>query len=92
MEKFLLLVKRDKFVVYKPDKNYELQYNYRSYQVIIDLATEFYKNAIHVWTVSDVKKRKIAKENNLKFYELWNEKDAMKFIDKLYEEYRNNCK
>ena len=58
----------------------------------IEKETEFYKNAIHVWTVSDVKKRKIAKENNLKFYELWNEKDAMKFIDKLYEEYRNNCK
>ena len=29
-------------------KNYELQYNYRSYQVIIDLATEFYKNAREV--------------------------------------------
>ena len=58
----------------------------------IEKGTEFYKNAIHVWTVSDVKKRKIAKENNLKFYELWNEKDAMKFIDKIYEEYRNNCK
>ena len=26
MEKFLLLVKRDKFVIYKPDRNYELQY------------------------------------------------------------------
>lgn len=29
-------------------KNYELQYNYRSYQIIIDLATEFYKNAREV--------------------------------------------
>lgn len=26
MEKFLLLVKQDKFVIYKPDRNYELQY------------------------------------------------------------------
>lgn len=58
----------------------------------IEKGTEFYNNAIYVWTVSDVKKRKIAKENNLKFYELWNEKDAIKFINKLYEEYGNNCK
>ena len=34
--------------------------------------TKFYNNAINTWTVRDVKKRKIAKQNNLNFIELWN--------------------
>ena len=59
--------------------------------------TQYYNNAVLVWTKSDVEKREIAKRNNLKFYELWgvSNKDMIKhykFIDKLYEEYRNSSK
>ena len=39
-----------------------------------------YKRMINGWTISDVKKRKIAKENNLNYYEFWTLKEAKKFI------------
>ena len=34
--------------------------------------TEYYKNAIITWTIRDVNKRKIAKENKLNYIEFWN--------------------
>lgn len=34
--------------------------------------TKYYNNAIHTWTVLDVKKRQIVKENNLNYIEVWN--------------------
>ena len=47
-----------------------------------------YKKMINGWTISDVKKRKIAKENNLNYYEFWTLEEAKKFIDnlKIYSE------
>ena len=42
-----------------------------------------YKKMINGWTISDVKKRKIAKENNLNYYEFWTLEEAKKFIDNL---------
>ena len=42
-----------------------------------------YKRMINGWTISDVKKRKIAKENNLNYYEFWTLEEAKKFIDNL---------
>jgi hypothetical protein len=37
--------------------------------------TKYYDNAIDTWTVRDVNKRNIAKQNNLKYIEIWNIKD-----------------
>lgn len=34
-----------------------------------------YEGMIRIWTISDVEKRKIAKENNLNFIELWENQD-----------------
>ena len=34
--------------------------------------TKFYDNAITTWTIRDINKRKIAKENNLNYIEFWN--------------------
>lgn len=34
--------------------------------------TKFYDNAIVCWTIRDVKKRNIAKQNNLNYIEIWN--------------------
>lgn len=44
--------------------------------------SNYYKNAIKVWTVDDVKKRATAKANNLNFLEIWSVKDFYK-IDEL---------
>lgn len=38
--------------------------------------SQFYKKAIDVWTIKDLEKRKVAKENNLKFIVLWKVDDA----------------
>ena len=34
--------------------------------------TKYYNNAIQTWTIRDPQKRKIAKENNLNYLEIWN--------------------
>ncbi len=47
--------------------------------------TKYYNNAIKTWTISDVKKRERAKENNLNFHEVWTLKDGKKLIDNLFE-------
>ena len=44
---------------------------------------EQYKSAIHIWTERDPLKRQTAKENNLNFVELWNLKEALKFVETL---------
>ena len=41
--------------------------------------TKFYNNAINCWTIRDVNKRNIAKQNNLNYIEIWN-------INELYNE------
>lgn len=43
--------------------------------------TKYYNNAITTWTVRDVQKRKVAKENNLNYKEFWNINELKKFID-----------
>ena len=42
--------------------------------------TEYYNNAINTWTVRDVNKRNIAKQNNLKYIEIWNIKDIYELL------------
>ena len=42
--------------------------------------TKYYNNAIKTWTIRDVNKRKIAKENNLNYIELWTLEEAKKWI------------
>ena len=42
--------------------------------------TRFYDNAITTWTIRDVKKREIARQNNLNYIELWNINELMNFL------------
>lgn len=48
-----------------------------------DLAktSSFYDKVIHIWTVVDVEKHKVAKENNLNYILLWSVKDINKFLE-----------
>ena len=48
------------------------------------ISSQQYKYAIHIWTKSDVEKRKYG--SNLCFVELWNKNDIIRFIEKLKEE------
>ena len=41
---------------------------------------EFYKSAVYDWTVRDVEKRKIAKENNLNWVEFFNEENFKEYF------------
>jgi hypothetical protein len=58
-----------------------------------DKHTKYYDNAIETWTVRDVKKRNIAKKNNLRYIELFPVKGKpdlthyKQVIDKIYEEF-----
>lgn len=42
--------------------------------------SKYYDNAIETWTVRDVKKRKCAEENNLKYVVLWTEKEVREYV------------
>ena len=42
--------------------------------------SDYYKSAIKTWTITDPLKRKIAKDNNLNFIELWNIADVKNFV------------
>ena len=42
--------------------------------------SKYYKNAINTWTIYDVKKRNIAKKNNLNYIEFWNISSVKKWI------------
>ena len=44
------------------------------------LGSEYYKNAINTYTVRDPLKRRVAKENNLNYLEIWT-KDYNKGLD-----------
>lgn len=45
--------------------------------------TSYYNNAIHTWTVRDVLKRQIAKENDLNWLEFFTEKEFMNWFKNL---------
>lgn len=45
--------------------------------------TKYYNNAIYTWTVRDIRKRSLAKENNLNYIELWNMHEALEFVEQL---------
>jgi len=47
--------------------------------------SNFYINAIETWTISDVKKRNIAKENNIKYLEIWNIDSIENIYNKINE-------
>ena len=40
----------------------------------------YYKNAIYVWTNLDIRKRDIARQNNINFIEFWSMEEVEKFI------------
>lgn len=42
--------------------------------------SKFYNNAVITWTVRDVNKRNIAKQNNLNFIEFWNTDELIKWL------------
>ena len=42
--------------------------------------TKFYNNAINCWTIRDVKKRNIAKQNNLNYLEFWDIEELKEWI------------
>lgn len=44
--------------------------------------SKFYKNAIYVWTILDIKKREIAINNKLNYVVLWNNNDIDEFLRK----------
>ena len=46
------------------------------------IESDFYKNAIYVWTTRDVEKRKTAAANNIKYIEIF-ESDSSKAIDRI---------
>lgn len=43
--------------------------------------SKFYENAVQVWTVRDVNKRKCADKNNLNYIMLYNENDVENFLN-----------
>ena len=47
--------------------------------------TKFYNNAIKTWTILDVRKRTIAKENKLNYLEFWNIDELKKWLSKYNE-------
>lgn len=55
---------------YNPN-SIEDQAKLQRWQSIANNGSRVYKNAIKVWTVSDLNKRKIAKENNLNYIEVF---------------------
>ena len=46
------------------------------------LTSNFYKNAIYIWTISDLNKIKTAEENNLNYLYFYNVNDAKTYIEK----------
>lgn len=44
--------------------------------------SNYYNNAINCWTIRDVNKRNIAKQNNLNWIEFWNINELKKWLDK----------
>ena len=57
-------------------------------QILIERYKERYGEkcqAITIWTIKDVEKRKCAKEHNLKFKEVWSLQEGKEFIDNLFE-------
>ena len=47
--------------------------------------TQYYRNAINIWTNLDVRKRNIAKKNNLNFIEFWNLNELKEWLNKKEE-------
>ena len=43
--------------------------------------TKYYNNVINTWTIRDVKKRNIAKQNNLNYIEFWNIKELINWLN-----------
>ena len=48
--------------------------------------TKYYKGAIYTWTVRDVNKRNIAKQNNLNYIEFWNINEVKEWLNKKLKE------
>lgn len=53
--------------------------------------SEFYRNAIDVWTVRDPLKLKMAKQNNLNYIMLYNEAEINNFFEHLKENFLIKC-
>lgn len=50
--------------------------------------SKFYKNAIWTWTKRDVEKRKIAKQNNLNYAVLWNDKEIKEWLNNFLKNFK----
>lgn len=48
-------------------------YDTKTVQTWLSEGTEFYKNAVDTWTISDVHKRQTAKDNNLNYIVFWSD-------------------
>ena len=46
-----------------------------------DRNTKYYDNAIYTWTIRDVNKREISKQNNLNYIEFWSINEIKKWIN-----------
>ena len=51
--------------------------------------TKFYFNAIQTWTIRDVNKRNIAKQNKLNYIEFWNIDEIKKWLMQNYDRYKS---
>ena len=51
--------------------------------------SRYYLNAIETWTIRDIKKRNLAKENKLNYIEFWNISDLKAWVDNQNKE--ENC-
>lgn len=47
-----------------------------------NMNSQYYQNAIECWTVRDINKRNIAKQNHLNWIEFWNINELIKWLDK----------
>lgn len=56
-----------------------------------DSDTDFFRNAIKNWTITDVKKRKVAKENDLNYIEFFDIEEFIRWIENIKKQsYINN--
>lgn len=54
--------------------------------------SKYYDNAVETWIVRDVKKRKCAEENNLKYIVFWTEKEVRKYVLNELNKIASKCK
>ena len=81
--------KEDLYIEYQghwSHNNFPFDKNNKKHLIILNKwkskGTKFYNNAIETWTIRDVNKRKIAKENNLNWIEFFNMEEFYEWYNK----------